>query len=141
VSRENLELVATFRDRFNSGDFAGAFELCEPDVEFDWSRRLLDPVVLHGRDKARGFIEESLELFDQIQLDTIEMVDFGDDVLNDGGARFRGRTSGADVHAHGATIWTIRSGQIVRFRFYQTKEDALADLAASGVRALRDASQ
>ena len=141
MSKENIELVVTFRDRFNRGDFAGAFDLCDPEVEFDWSRRLLDPAVLHGRDSARGFIEETLEVFDQVQLHTIELIDFGEDVLNDGGAHFRGRTSGADVQAHGATVWTVRSGRIVRFRFYQTKEDALADLAASGARALRNGSQ
>jgi hypothetical protein len=34
--------------------------------------------------------------------------------------------------AHGANLLTIRDGKLARFRFYQTKEDALADLASEG---------
>jgi ketosteroid isomerase-like protein len=130
MSQENVELVGRFIDLFNRGDFPGAFDLCDRDVEFDWSRRLLDPAVLHGRDKSRGFIEETLELFDQVQLHTIELIDLGDDVLNISSAHFRGRSSGADVTAQGAIIWTIRDGRISHFRFYQTREDALEDLRA-----------
>jgi ketosteroid isomerase-like protein len=141
VSQDNAELVRRFNDLLNQGDLAGAFDLCDPSVEFDWSRRLLDPVVLHGRDEARRFMDDTLDLFDQIQLDTVELIDLGEDVLEVSTGHFRGRSSGADVIARAAILWTVRSGRIVRFRFYQTKEDALADLAASGARALREGSQ
>jgi len=137
MSQANVELVARFIALFNAGNLTGAFDLCDAEVEFDWSRRLLDSVVLHGRDKARGFIEETLELFDQIQLDTIELIDLGDDVLNISTAQFRGRSSGADVKASGAIVWTVRGERISRFRFYQTREDALADLSANEAQAAR----
>jgi ketosteroid isomerase-like protein len=137
VSRENVELVSRFNELLNDGDLTGAFELCGPEVEFDWSRRLLDPVVLHGREEARRFIEDTLDLFDQIQLDAVELIDLGDDVLNVSAGHFRGRSSGADVTARAAILWTVRSGTIVRFRFYQSKEDALADLPADAADAAK----
>ena len=130
MSRENVELVRRFNDRLNQGDLDGAFALCDPAVEFDWSRRLLDPMISQGRDAARAFLDETLDLFEQVQVESAELIDLGDDVLDVTAGHFRGRSSGADVVARAAIIWTVRSGKIVRFRFYQSKEDALADLPA-----------
>jgi ketosteroid isomerase-like protein len=141
VSQANVELVRRFTELLNDGDFVGAFDLCDREVEFDWSRRLLDPVVLRGRDQARAYLEETMEVFEQMRLEPIELIDFGDDVLNVSTAYFRGRSSGANVMARAGILWTVRSGRIVRFRFYQTKEDALTDLPASGARTPGDTSE
>jgi ketosteroid isomerase-like protein len=108
-------------------------ELCTPDVEFDWSRRLLDPTTTHGYDGIRRFLEEMDGIFDEIVFEEEEILDFGDEVLMISTGRFRGRNSGVDVTAHGANILTIREGKLARFRFYQTKEEALKDLASEGV--------
>ena len=107
-------------------------ETCTPDVEFDWSRRLLDPIVVRGYDGIRRFFEEVDCIFDEIVFEEDEIVEFGDDVLVVSTGRFRGRSSGVDVTAHGAIRWTIRDGKLARFRFYQTKADALEDLASEG---------
>jgi ketosteroid isomerase-like protein len=71
-------------------------------------------------------------IFDEIVFEEEEILEFGDEVLVVNTGRFRGRTSGVDVTAHGANVWTIRDGKLARFRFYQTKEDALEDLALEG---------
>jgi ketosteroid isomerase-like protein len=107
-------------------------ELCTPGIEFDWSRRLLDPTMTRGYEGIRQFFEEVDDIFDDIVFEEEEILEFGDDVLVVSTGRFRGRTSGVDVTAHGAILWTIRDGKLVRFRFYQTKEDALQDLASEG---------
>jgi ketosteroid isomerase-like protein len=61
-----------------------------------------------------------------------ELTDLGNGVvLLIGTARFKGRASGLDVEAAAANLWTVRDGKVSRFRFYQTKEDALADAATS----------
>jgi ketosteroid isomerase-like protein len=130
VSRENVDLVRRFNDLLNQGDLDRAFALCDPEVEFDWSRRLLDPIVLRGREAARGFLDETLDLFEEVRVESFELIDLGDDVLDVTAGHFRGRSSGAEVIAHAAIIWTVESGKIVRFRFYQSKDDALADLPA-----------
>jgi ketosteroid isomerase-like protein len=107
-------------------------EICAPDIEFDWSRRLLDPVMTRGYDGIRRFFEEVDGIFDEIAFQEDEILDFGDEVLVVSTGRFRGRTSGVDVTARGANVWTIREGKLARFRFFQTKEDALAALASEG---------
>jgi ketosteroid isomerase-like protein len=135
VSQSNVELARSAFRAFERRDMKAIEELCTPDVEFDWSRRLLDPTTTRGYDGVREFFEEVGEIFDEIVFDEEEILELGDDVLVVSTGRFRGRTSGVDVTAHGAIVWTIRDGRLARFRFYQTKQDALADLAPRSARA------
>jgi ketosteroid isomerase-like protein len=132
VSQSNVELARSAFRAFEQRDMNAIEELCTPGIEFDWSRRLLDPTMTRGYEGIRQFFEEVDGIFDEIVFDEEEILDFGDDVLVVSTGRFRGRTSGIDVTSHGAIVWTIRDGKLVRFRFYQTKEDALEDLGSEG---------
>jgi ketosteroid isomerase-like protein len=125
----NVEVVRAVVAAFNSGDFAAAMEMCTDDVEFDWSRRMLDGEVFKGREELRRFMQGTMEIFDEIHIPDDELTDLGDNVvLLAGTARFKGHASGLDVEASAANLWTVRDGKVSRFRFYQTKEDALADV-------------
>ena len=132
VSQSNVELARSALRAFEQRDMNTIEELCAPGIEFDWSRRLLDPTMTRGYDGIRQFFEEVDGIFDDIVFEEEEILEFGDEVLVVSTGRFRGRTSGVDVTAHGAILWTIRDDKLVRFRFYQTKEDALEDLASEG---------
>jgi ketosteroid isomerase-like protein len=88
--------------------------------------------MTRGYDGIRRFFEEVDGIFEEIVFEEEEILEFGDQVLVVTTGRFRGRSSGVDVTAHGANLWTIRDGKLSRFRFYQTKEDALEDLASEG---------
>jgi len=128
----NTDVVRAVVDAFNRGDFTTALDMCTEDVEFDWSRRMLDGEVFKGREATVRFLQGTMEIFDEIHIPAEELTDLGDGVvLLVGTARFKGRASGMDVQAHAANLWTVRDGQVSRFRFYQTKEDALADAATS----------
>ena len=56
-------------------------ELCTPDIEFDWSRRLLDPTVTRGYEGIRQFFEEVDSIFEDVVFEQDEVLDFGDEVL------------------------------------------------------------
>jgi ketosteroid isomerase-like protein len=137
VDQRNVELARRAFRAFERRDLGMIEELCHPDIEFDWSRRLLDPIVTHGYEGIKGFFDEVDSLFDEIVFEDEEYTVIGDQVLVVTTGRFRGRTSGVEVTARGANVWTVRDGKLAVFRFYQTKEDALADLAREGV-ALKD---
>jgi len=128
MAPSNIEVVRAVVDAFNRGDLTTALGLCTEDVEFDWSRRMLDGEVFHGHEGLRQFMQDTLEIFDEIHIPAEDITDLGDDVvLLAGSARFRGHASGLDVEAYAANLWTVRDGKVARFRFYQSKEDALAD--------------
>jgi ketosteroid isomerase-like protein len=133
VDQRNLELARRAFRAFERRDIEMIEELCHPDIEFDWSRRLLDPIVTHGYEGIQGFFEEVDSLFDEIAFEDEEYTLLGDKVLVVSTGRFRGRTSGVEVSARGANVWTVRDDKLSSFRFYQTKEDALADLEREGV--------
>jgi len=130
MSKSNVELVRGAMDAIARRELPELERFCLPEVEFDWSRRLLDGEVIRGYDALRRFIDDTLGIFDELFFEEEEVMDLGDDVLVVSTAVVRGRTSGAEVKARGATIWTLRDGKVARFCFYQGKEDALRDLAA-----------
>jgi ketosteroid isomerase-like protein len=102
-----------------------ALERCSPDVEFDWSRRLLDASVFRRHAGVRRWYEETKELFEEMYFEETEVVDAGDDVVLVGQVRLRGRGSGVDVSSRGGTVWTVAGGKITRMRFFQTRDEAL----------------
>ena len=132
MAPSNIEVVRAVVDAFNRGDLTTALGLCTEDVEFDWSRRMLDGEVFHGHEGLRQFMQDTLEIFDEIHIPADELTDIGGGVvLLVGTARFKGRVSGLDIEASAANLWTVRDGKVSRFRFYQSKEDALEDAATS----------
>jgi ketosteroid isomerase-like protein len=129
MSESNLDLVRQAMRAFSRRDLPALEAICHSDIELDWSRRLLDPQVIHGLDGLRRFFEDIDGIFEEVIFEEEEITDFGQEVLFVSTGRFRGRMSGAQVKARGANIWTIRDGKLARFCFYQAKEDALEDLA------------
>ena len=123
----NVDVVRAVVAAFNRADFTAALEMLTDDVEFDWSRRMLDAEIVKGHEAVQRFLEGAMEIFDEIHIPDDELTDLGGEVLLVGTARFKGRASGLDVEASAANLWTVRDGKVARFRFYQTKEDALAD--------------
>ena len=130
MSLDQVELARRAFAAFSRRDMEAIKALCHPDAEFDWSRRLLDPTVFYGYAGLQKFFEEVDTIFDEIVFEEEEAVDLGDQVLIVSSGRFRGRSSGIDVTARAAQVWTFRDGKVARFCFYQDKEDALADLAS-----------
>jgi ketosteroid isomerase-like protein len=127
MASENVELARRAFRAFERRDLSSIEEICQPDIEMDWSRRLIDPIVTRGYEGVRAFFEEVSSLFDEAAFEEEEVLEFEDKVLVVSTGHFRGRASGIEVKARAANIWTIRDGKLARFRFYQSKEDALKD--------------
>ena len=126
---ENLDVVMAALGAFNGRDVDRMLEHCHPDVEFDWSRRLLDPIVTRGHAEARRSTQDMFDTFGEVRFDEPEQIlESGDEVLLVNTGHFKGRASGVDVAARAATLWTVRDGKVVRFRLYQSLEDALEEL-------------
>ena len=55
MSEENVELVRRAYAALTRGDRDTLHELAAPEFVVDFSRRLVDPFVLRGRDEALAF--------------------------------------------------------------------------------------
>jgi len=137
---ENVVLARKAFQAFGRRDISQIEDLCHPDIEMDWSRRLIDPVVTRGHDGLRQFFEEALSIFEKASFEEEEILEFDDKVLVVSMGHFKGRVSGIDVQARAAIVWTVRGGKLASFCFYQSKEDALEDLKRQGAQVSADPS-
>ena len=119
MSQENVEIVRSLYALFDQGDYDAAWDLVPTGFVFDFSRRLIDPVVLRGRDQARAFAEREGEGWEGVNgWEPIELIDAGDKVLAFIRTSGRGKSSGVEVEAHVWNVWTFRDGKPVEWTYF-----------------------
>ena len=111
---------------FNRGRFDEMLELAAPDLEWDWSRSLgPDQGVVYGPQGLRRFLSHQLDAWESVEMVPEEIVEAGEDFVVFVHVRLRGR-DGIEVEARGPHVATIRDGQLVRYRLFQSRDEALA---------------
>jgi ketosteroid isomerase-like protein len=131
MSQENVEFVRSVYAMLDAGD-AEPWDLLPSDFVFDFSRRLMDPVVLRGANQAGAFYRDLTEAWAEgPRVGVEELIDAGDKVLvliRFGG---RGKMSGADVEARVWNLWTFRDGEPVAWTYFG--DDRAAAFEAAGL--------
>ncbi len=138
MSQENVEIVRTLLEGFAHRQHERAFELYDPEIEWDASRMLgglPDDVagVYQGHEGVRAYWRNWLSAWSDLDFELQDVVDSGDEVV----ALIRnqrqwGRYSGivTEVPPYGL-VFTIHAGKVVRWRAYPDQESALE---AAGLR-------
>ena len=125
MTQENLDLFRTGLAAWNDGDYETIVDMCHPDVEWTFSDRLPDATgQIRGKAAVRRFFESFTGDWSQISIRADRIADPGSDVIAEVGFLARGR-DGIEVSMRFVHGWTVRDGQIVRFRGYRTFEEAL----------------
>ncbi|MGA8927291.1 MAG: nuclear transport factor 2 family protein [Solirubrobacterales bacterium] len=118
MSEENVEFVRNVFAMIDRGD-AEAWDLLPADFVIDLSRRLIDPVVLHGPDEMRAFYRNlDATWAGGARLEVEELIEAGDKVLMLIRFSGRGKTSGAQVEALVWNLWTFRDGEPVGWTYF-----------------------
>ena len=137
MSQENVELLRSWYARFRvqNSEVLDYFYQHVWDPAIDWRAMAGAPDDLgpiEGRDAMRRYLEEGLEVFDDVILEAEELIDGGEDqvvvVLRFTG---RGKLSGVESQLKFAILYTLRDGRIVSGREYATKEEALEAVGLS----------
>ena len=133
MSQENVEIVRRAYIALSSGDKDVLTELASPDLVTDFSRRLVDPFVLRSRDEMIAFMDQAAEPWDGWPAwEPQELIDAGDQVLAFIRFSAKGRTSGADVEAYVANLWTLAGdGELTEVQYFG--DDREAALEAAGL--------
>ncbi|HEY6638332.1 MAG TPA: nuclear transport factor 2 family protein [Solirubrobacterales bacterium] len=133
MSEENVELVRRAYAALTRADTDTLNDLAAPELVVDFSRRLLDPLVLRGRDEALRFIlSEPYEEWEGWPLwEPQELIDADDKVVALIRFSARGRESGVEVDAQVWNLWTFRDGKWVEVKYFG--EDRAAALEAAGL--------
>ena len=126
MSRQNVETVRAMFDAFNRGDMRGFLDMCDPDIEWDLSTRLIDPETYHGHEGVERFFEQQRETWEEApRMEAEDLLEAGDRVVAFVRVHGRGRGSGAAVDARIAQVWTIRGGRATRLQYYGDRAEAL----------------
>jgi ketosteroid isomerase-like protein len=126
MSEENIELVRKSIDALNRGDLDGWMGFLSPDVRWESQNvRGITPVY-RGRAEARAWLEQFLDLFEEIHLEIEQITALGDDRVLSGYTEIgRGRASGAPMEQ---TVWSIlwvAEGLITRRQGFPSRDKAL----------------
>ena len=132
MSRENVEIARRLFALLSQGDEAVWDEL-PPELVFDFSRRLLNPVVVRGRDEVRAFWEGEGHLWEggHLGYQPKELIDAGDKVLALLRISGRAKASGVEVEAYVWNVTTFRDGKPVETTYFG--DDRAAALEAAGL--------
>ena len=129
MSQENVEVVRRVYEAAARGDTPSAMALYDPDIELDASRTSRGAMtgrVVRGREAVLACLREWYEAWESVEDHLEELIDAGDDsVVSIMVQRGRGRASGVEVEDRLGTVWTIRTGKIVRAVWFPSREDAL----------------
>jgi ketosteroid isomerase-like protein len=126
VPQSNVELYSRWLDTFNREGveailpfFADDAELFDPDLP--------DGGTYRGREAIRGFIEQVLEGFEEVEVRDYELLPAdGDRVVGLLHTYLRGR-DGIELEIRDAHLVTFRDGLVARWRLYLDRKEALAD--------------
>jgi ketosteroid isomerase-like protein len=131
MSQENVEIVLELVEGFRRRQHERAFELYDPEIEWDASgfTEFIPDIagVYHGHDGVRAFWRQWLSAWSDLHFEVQDVVDGGDDVvLLLHNQEQWGRHSGISIEMPPyAMVFTIRGGKVVRWRAYPDQQSAL----------------
>ena len=133
MSQENVEYVRRVYTLLDQGDEA-VWDLAPSGFVLDFSRRQINPVVIHGRDQVRAWSEREGEAWEggRTGWQPEELIDAGDKVLAFIRTSGRGKASGVEVEAYVWNVWTFRDGKPAEWTYFG--EDRSGAHQAAGLR-------
>ena len=131
MSQENIEIVRAIYEAWAQKGLKAGLRYLDPGVEWDVSRRRVDPGVYRGHEGVRDYVRGIRDAYSGMASELEELLEAGDKVVAVITFRAKGRSSGATVQARVANVWTLREGKVVRIEYFGDREEALA---AAGLR-------
>ena len=135
MSQENVEVIEIGMAAFNRGDWDAALAVLAEDVVWvPFLAAVENEGSLYGHAAIRQTWEAQREVFggDAFGVEASGIRDLGGGtVLTPVRISGRGATSGAEIAAEYALLWTLRGGLVVRVDSYANEADALQAVGLS----------
>jgi ketosteroid isomerase-like protein len=125
MSRENVELLQSFVEAWNRGDYAAALELVAPEIEVESNLGGDFDGTYEGIAGAQKWLAGFWGSFVDSHAEIEDYIARGDEVVMSIHLYGRGKGSGVRVEMHIWPVCTVREGKIMRYRLFRTKPDAL----------------
>lgn len=130
MSEKNVELVRRVYAALTQGDADALRDMAVPEFVTDFSRRLVEPGVLRGREEALAFLSQLRETWDDWSVwEPQELIDADDKVVALIRTSARGKGSGVEVEAYVWNLWTFRDGKPVEVSYFGDNRAAVLEAA------------
>lgn len=133
MSQENVAKVRQALAAFGEQGLDAALGVLHPEIEWDVSRRQLEPAVFHGHEGVREFVSQLGDVWADQRFEEIECIDAGDAVA----VTIRFVSTGREGIEVPATAWyafEFRGGLVVRATMCQSRSEALDAVGGSAGR-------
>jgi ketosteroid isomerase-like protein len=126
----NVEIVRESLSAFTDGGLDAVAEFWDADISWRAIEGAPDDVgEMHGPEAVRRYLQDWLDMFDDVTNVPEEVLDLGDDrVVAVQHATGRAKVSGVQTDIRYAVVYTLRDGKIVRGREYIDRNQALEAL-------------
>jgi ketosteroid isomerase-like protein len=130
VAHGNAQLVREIYRRLAERDDEFFFGALSPEIEWDELGGPGGPVfpdgqVVRGVPALREFLRNWVGAWETIAWEPSDFVEAGDAVVVTVTIRGRGRHTGLEVEHARHQVWVVKSGRVVRFKSYLTRDEAV----------------
>ncbi len=130
---QNVKIVREFSELFEKGDRDAWRESFHPDVVWDVSAsELPGSGVYHGHAGVERFFRDWLGTWTDYEVANSEFIEVGDAVVVVFHQTGTGRGSGVRTERDFFGIYDLKDSKVIRFRLYESREEALEAAGASG---------
>ena len=130
---QNVETVRRMYEVGDAGGFENAFELFDPEIEFDLTDVSPDQRSGRGRAAFSKALSAYIDTFEEWNVELVELIEIDADrvlaVVRDGG---RVKGSEREIYNDFAHLWTVREGRLVRWAGFTGKAKALEAVGQAG---------
>lgn len=127
---DNEQILRASYAGLNQGSVEAAVAILSPEAVWSESADFPGGDVFRGRDEIDAFLRHFLESWSEFHQEIVEVTQAGDRVALVIELRAVGRTSGAEVTARYAHVWTLRDGTGVAVDAYRDAEAAVRAVAS-----------
>jgi ketosteroid isomerase-like protein len=129
MSQENVGLIKTYFDVWNSGDMDALRQMYHPDVIVRAPRGWPEPGPFVGRDAVMGQWERMRGAFDQDVIEASDFIPIADHVVVP--MTWHGAGSGPGVDMNVTGIYSVRNGKVFAQEFFWDRAEALEAVGLS----------
>jgi ketosteroid isomerase-like protein len=133
MASDNVELVRSFIDTFNTGGVEGILPLIHPEFEATTPPELAsEPDTYRGHEGVRRYFDSFYEAMDEIRWEAHSFQEIEERVIVDFTLHARGKTTGIDTELRAVQVWELRDGKVVGGEIHPTLEEAMSAARGEG---------
>ena len=125
MSQENVEIVRSFYRAWARNDLPGPVEFMDPEIEYVNPAKAVESGTRRGVAAFAEAVQRTFDGWESWQMEPEQFRTSGDQVAVVVRYRGRGRGSGVEVDGRESALWTIRDGKVVRYAWFNGRDEAL----------------